>query len=323
MERLEDGGWRDDGDILGSPTGSRHAVCSPLPGACIGLTGRDGGHYIGQDGDRYTRKGIELYTTQDGDQRGTGHVAPAIRGTSAAFLLADGRFPAGGHAHSGGVEGAVNDGLLRDLVSLRDFLEGRLRTAGLVFAALSSASWIMAMRCKPQRSAGSISLKHISFEEWSLLDAEADARLVSPSLRRVSRAQGRQLLRSAAVAWPSPLLDGLAGEIDGGPHHSIAMGACAAVAGLTIEESALVAAYGSISGPGFAALRLLGFDPAQVSSVVADLTGAADQVAMSAMNAARDAATVGQWIRLPAPASPLLDYYAESHAGEEVRLFAS
>ena len=31
---------------------------------------------------------------------------------SAALLMADGRFPAGGYAHSGGLEGAVDEGAL-------------------------------------------------------------------------------------------------------------------------------------------------------------------------------------------------------------------
>jgi urease accessory protein len=58
----------------------------------------------------------------------------------AALLLSDSRFPAGGHAHSGGVEPAVTAGTVTDLASLEAFLRGRLRTAGLVAAGLAAAA---------------------------------------------------------------------------------------------------------------------------------------------------------------------------------------
>src|SRR5205085_11157472 len=97
----------------------------------------------------------------------------------AALLLADGRFPSGGHARSGGVEEAVTSGRVTDLDSLRAFAAGRLATAGRVAAGLA------ALTCRGT---------------WpvDVLDAEADARMASPALRAASRRQGRQLLRSAA-----------------------------------------------------------------------------------------------------------------------------
>jgi urease accessory protein len=56
------------------------------------------------------------------------------------LVLADGRFPAGGHAHSGGLEAAAASGAVTDLATLGSFLGGRLRSAGLVTAALAAAS---------------------------------------------------------------------------------------------------------------------------------------------------------------------------------------
>ena len=53
---------------------------------------------------------------------------------AALLVLADGRFPAGGHAHSGGVEAAVARGPYHDADSLEAFCRGRLHTAGLVAA---------------------------------------------------------------------------------------------------------------------------------------------------------------------------------------------
>ena len=51
---------------------------------------------------------------------------------AALLLLADGRFPSGGHAHSGGAEPSVGVGDISDLVSLRQFVRGRLGTTGHV-----------------------------------------------------------------------------------------------------------------------------------------------------------------------------------------------
>src|SRR4051812_49287667 len=106
-------------------------------------------------------------TDTDAD-RGTGtgaaeHAAAAGSGALAALLLlCDGRFPAGGHAHSGGAEEAVADGRIRDAAGLADFCRGRLHTAGLVAAALAAAA-----------TAGVDPLA---------LDDAADARTPSPAL---------------------------------------------------------------------------------------------------------------------------------------------
>ena len=59
---------------------------------------------------------------------------------AALLLLADGRFPAGGHAHSGGVEAACASGGITDVASLRSFVRGRLHTAGLVDAAFAASA---------------------------------------------------------------------------------------------------------------------------------------------------------------------------------------
>ena len=65
----------------------------------------------------------------------------------AGLLLGDSRFPAGGHAYSGGVEPAVTAGSVTDLHTLEVFLRGRLRTAGLVAAGLAAAACAGAAAC--------------------------------------------------------------------------------------------------------------------------------------------------------------------------------
>ncbi|MEU8054511.1 urease accessory protein UreF [Microbispora bryophytorum] len=63
-----------------------------------------------------------------------------MNGDAALLLLADSRLPAGGHAHSGGVEEAVRRGAVTGAGDLARFLRGRLATAGLVTAALAAAA---------------------------------------------------------------------------------------------------------------------------------------------------------------------------------------
>jgi len=60
--------------------------------------------------------------------------------TAALLTLADSRLPAGGHAHSGGVEQAVAAGLVHDPASLAAFLLRRLQTSGAVAAGLAAVA---------------------------------------------------------------------------------------------------------------------------------------------------------------------------------------
>jgi urease accessory protein len=97
-----------------------------------------------------------------------------------ALLLADSRFPGGGHVHSGGLEEAAARGLVRTEADLPAFLRNRVRTAGALAAVFAAA----AARPDP---------------DWLLLDAELDARTPSVAQRAASRAQGRATARAARV----------------------------------------------------------------------------------------------------------------------------
>ena len=225
---------------------------------------------------------------------------------AALLLLADGRFPAGGHAHSGGVEAAARGGRVLDLDTLEAFLRGRLATAGTLDATLAAATCARAAASGAQAP-------------WHDLVAEADARQPSPALRAAARAQGRQLLRAAHRAWPGPVLDAVA-ELGPAarPPLPVVLGAAAAAAGCGPEDAAAVAAHHALVGPASAAVRLLGLDPLAVAAVLAGLAGDVDAVA------ARAAAAAGRPLsELACPSAPLLEIGAEDHASWEVRLFAS
>jgi urease accessory protein len=208
------------------------------------------------------------------------------------LVLADGRLPAGGHAHSGGLEAAVAAGRVREVADVGGFLRGRLRTTGLVSAAFAAGACARTGQC---------------FD----LDRGLDARTPSPALRRASRAQGRALLRAGRAMWPLP-------AVGREPHHPVALGVLAAAAGLGPLEAAVAAAHGAVSGPAGAAVRLLGLDPYAVHALLAGLAPEIDRIAADA--AARTDDPVDD---LPAAGAPLLDIGAELHATWEVRLFAS
>ncbi|HWG14109.1 MAG TPA: urease accessory UreF family protein [Streptosporangiaceae bacterium] len=243
----------------------------------------------------------------------SGGAAAVSSGGAAAvvLMLADARFPAGGHAHSGGLEGAVTAGTVSDVASLELFLAGRLATTGVVAAGLAATA------CAGVADVADGVGESFGTEEaggvWGVLDAEADARTPSPAQRDASRRQGRALLRAARAAWPSPALNALAGRA---AHHPIVLGATAAAAGCTPAEAALIAAYLTVTGPASAAVRLLALDPIEVSAAIARL---ADAISAAAARGAQSAGPGD----LPYPSAPALDLYAEAHARAEVRLFAS
>jgi urease accessory protein len=226
-----------------------------------------------------------------------GQEAPAaVR--AALLVLCDGRFPAGGHAHSGGVEAAVKAGRVRDADDLAAFCRGRLHTAGLTAAGLAAAA----------------AFGH----DPVALDAAADARTPSPALRASSRKLGRQLMRAARAAWPAPGLDALASAFPRGAHQPVVLGTAARAAGLGPEDAAHCAAYEAVGGAATAAVRLLSLDPFRATAVLARLAPEMDQVAARAAGLARRGVD-----DLPAASAPLLDIWAEQHAAWPVRLFAS
>ncbi|KUN85688.1 urease accessory protein UreF [Streptomyces griseoruber] len=223
-------------------------------------------------------------------------------GRAALLVLADGRFPAGGHAHSGGAEEAVKAGRITGAADLEAFCRGRLHTAGLVAAALAAAA-----------AAGA---------DPAGLDAAADARTPSPALRLTARRLGRQLTRAARATWPSPELDALAGTFPKGAHQPVVLGLTARAAGLGPEDAAYCAAYESVSGPATAVVRLLGLDPFEATAVLARLAPELDRVVDRATVAGTAVRTAGL-DTLPAASAPLLEIGAEAHAAWPVRLFAS
>lgn len=220
--------------------------------------------------------------------------------SAVALLLADSRFPAGGYAHSLGLEQAVSDGLGVDGVA--PFIAARLRLVARADAALSVAA-------RRAAAAG-------DDDELALLDDEHAARCPSPVLRTTARRLGAQLLRSAATAWPCPTIERYR-ALSGSTPRPVALGVVAAAAGLDDAQVATIALYDDAATVSSAALKLLGLDPADAARWVADLAPEIDAVARAIVCDERAIADQ------PPPAAVALELAAAVHAARMERFFAS
>jgi len=220
--------------------------------------------------------------------------------SAVALLLADSRFPAGGYAHSLGLEQAVSDGLGADGVA--PFIAARLRLVARADAALSVA----ARRAAAAGDDG----------ELTLLDGEHAARCPSPVLRTIARRLGAQLLRSAATAWPCATIDRYR-ALSATTPRPVALGVVGAAAGLDEVEVATIALYDDAATVASAALKLLGLDPAAAARWVADLAPEIDAVARALVCDKRPIA------EQPPPAAAGLELAAAVHAARMERFFAS
>jgi urease accessory protein len=220
------------------------------------------------------------------------------------LLLADGRFPSGGHAHSGGAEPSVGVGDIVDLATLREFVLGRLHTAGLVDAAFAAA---VCARCASPAEV-----------PWAQLEVEYLARTGSPRLRTASRTLGRQLLRGGRRAFPSARADEAVAALGTSIPQPIVMGLVAAAAGCTPVEAALCELHHLVGSLTSAGVRLLGVDPFEIAAFGAALAPELESLAELAATTA--SCTPAD---RPADVALLNDVLAEHHSTWEVRLFAS
>ena len=227
-------------------------------------------------------------------------IAPAV------LLLADSRLPSGSHAHSGGVEMAVDGGLVSTVDDLALFLRGRLRTAGPVAAGFAAAAQLLAAQ---------------SAVDWRPWDDAYSARTPAPALRTASRAQGAALLRTVGRIWSSPALTALSAL--GRPHQLLVLGAAVAAGGGTSADAAALAVHHLVGGACSAAVRLLGLDPIEVAAAQGALAGLAAGVTGDAVPLAELSVSTMDTSLLPATGAPLPEVLAVRHAEMEVNLFAS
>jgi len=220
--------------------------------------------------------------------------------SAVAMLLADSRFPAGGYAHSLGLEQAVSDGL--GVRGVADFMGARMRLVARADAALSVAA-------RRAAQAG-------DDDALLLLDDEHAARCPSPVLRDIGRRLGSQLLRSAATSWPCPTIERYR-ALSATTPRAVALGVVGAAAGIDDAEVATIALYDDAATVSSAALKLLGLDPAEAARWVAELAPEIDVVARAV---ACDRRPISEQ---PPPAAVGIELAAAIHAKRTERFFAS
>ncbi|MDS1269428.1 urease accessory UreF family protein [Lipingzhangella sp. LS1_29] len=218
-------------------------------------------------------------------------------GAVARLLLADARLPAGGHAHSAVLEGAVAAGLTA--AEVPEFLTARLRTV----ARTEAAAAVLA-----HRASG-----HDQVDLAPIITA-LEARTPSAPQREASRALGRGLSRLARhLAGTHPGVRALPRTAPH-PPRPVALGCVAAALGVSEPDTARLSLYEDAQTVAAAALKLLPGDPVatttwivQAAPLIEDGVGAA--VATTAPH------------ELPARSAPLLDQWAGEHAHTTRRLF--
>lgn len=223
-----------------------------------------------------------------------------MRLSPAALLLADQRTPTGGHAHSGGLEAAVLDGL--EAGEVPAFLRGRLETVALAEAALAAA----AVRAGDR----------LDLDALAVLDDEAWARCSSPPLREGSSALGRALLRTAERLSPKALLPSAYRAHSAGTPRPVAFGVTASTLRLDPAEAALVSLHEDAAGVASAAVRLLPLDAGRAAGWVAALGPVLERCAAAAATSTKPS-------ELPSPSAPLVELRSLVHAARGGRLFAT
>ncbi len=177
------------------------------------------------------------------------------------WQLADSAFPAGGFAHSGGLEAAVQLGRVRDAPSLRGFVEASLWQAGHL-----TLPFLVAAHRAPA-----------SFGE---LDLRLDAQLTGAVANRASRDQGQGFLRAASAAFPGPVAE-LAERVRraGLPGHlPVALGGVTGALGLAEAGAARLHLHLTLRGLLSAAVRLGAAGPLEAQALQAALAALAEEV---------------------------------------------
>ncbi|MBI2215739.1 MAG: hypothetical protein HYU51_00430 [Candidatus Rokubacteria bacterium] len=222
----------------------------------------------------------------------------------ALLQLADGLFPAGGFAHSFGLETYVHHGQVQDRAGLEAFviahLEGAAGPGDAVAAAVASTL----------ATAGDLA-------GCLALDARLDAMKPVPELRAASRQMGRQTLRVAAALRDDAFLASLQRALAEGlayGHHAIVFGAALgreAVAPQSVAAAYLYSTAALLAGAG---VRLLALGQTDGQRVLAAVRPSIARLAAQAASSGID----DLWTFTPG-----LDVAGIRHATLDARLFRS
>jgi urease accessory protein len=218
--------------------------------------------------------------------------------------FADSAFPAGGYAHSFGLESGCQAGAVRDRAGLERFLRGHLEgTAG-------PADATAAVACARAARAGDA-------PACLAVDERLEAMKAVHAFREGSRQMGRQTLRVAAALTGAPPLPGYLELVDAGRapgHHAVAFGMAGGVFGWSPLDVAAAYLYSTTALLVAAALRLLPMGQLEGQRVLYGLHPLIGRLAREAEG--RDAGDLASF-------APALDARGMGHARLGARLFRS
>jgi len=218
--------------------------------------------------------------------------------------LSDGLFPAGGFAHSLGLETYAQDGVVSDRAGLEAFVRAHLEGS-------AGPSDAVALVTALTYAAGG------DLDGCLDVDARLDAMRFVPEFSAASRQMGRQTLRVAKSWREDALLTALADRVDAGAtpgHYPVVFGAAAGRAGVSRDRAATAFLYATAAMLVNAGLRLVSVGQLDGQKTLAALRPLIVELATAATAAAPD----DMWSFTPG-----LELAGLRHAGLDRRLFRS
>lgn len=161
--------------------------------------------------------------------------------------FSDGLFPAGGYAHSFGLETYVQNGLIQDAKGVETFIASYLE------GSVGPCDTVAAVRAAALAREGDLT-------GCLALDETLDAMKSVAEFREASRQMGRQTLRVAVTLTDHDLLSGLTGQVEScrtPGHHPVTLGVVGGVFGWEPKEAAKAYLYTTASLLLGVSLRLL------------------------------------------------------------------